>query len=409
MSDSALGFARANARWIGAGALMALCSGFGQTYFISIFAGNIRADFGLSHGGWGALYASGTLASAAVMLWAGGLADRFRLRGLGSAVLLGLAVACCAMALASQVWMLPFVVFLLRLFGQGMASHVAMIAMARWFAANRGKAIAFAAFGFSVGEALLPIVFVALMGIAAWQSLWFLCAGLLVAATVLLRHLLRSERQPQSYAESDSSHGLEGRHWTRREALQSRAFWLLAPALFAPSCFVTAFFFQQVHVAEAKGVAHLALVALFPLYTGLSVAAMFATGWAVDRFGTARLLPFYQMPMALGFCALAGFGGLTGIALAMGLMALTTGANAPLPAAVMADLFGTRHLGAIKAVATAIMVLGSAVGPILSGVLIDAGLAFPAQGWGIAVVFVGVSLALVPLARRLRAPLAVAL
>ncbi|WP_245824444.1 hypothetical protein [Pseudoruegeria aquimaris] len=74
MSDGAFAFARANARWIGAGALMALCSGFGQTYFISIFAGNIRADFSLSHGSWGAIYAGSTLASAAVMLWAGGLA-----------------------------------------------------------------------------------------------------------------------------------------------------------------------------------------------------------------------------------------------------------------------------------------------------------------------------------------------
>ncbi|SLN24452.1 Major Facilitator Superfamily protein [Pseudoruegeria aquimaris] len=313
------------------------------------------------------------------------------------------------MGMASQVWMLPVVIFFLRLFGQGMASHVAMIAMARWFASNRGKAIALAAFGFSVGEALLPIIFVALMGAAAWQSLWYLAAGLLVLATVLLRRLLARERQPQSFAEEEGGLSLDGRNLSRRDALRSAGFWLLAPALVAPSCFVTAFFFQQVHLAESRDVAHLSLVALFPLYTGVSVLSMFATGWAVDRFGAARLLAAYQVPMALGFLALASVGGLPGLALAMGLMAISNGANAPIPAAVMADLFGTRHLGAIKAAATALMVLGSAIGPVLSGLLIDAGIAFNTQGWGIALVFLAVSAALSVLARRLRALSPVAL
>ncbi len=69
-----------NAAWLGAGVLLTFLSSFGQTFFISVFAGEIRAAFGLSHGAWGGLYSLGTLVSAVVMIWAGGLTDVFRVR-----------------------------------------------------------------------------------------------------------------------------------------------------------------------------------------------------------------------------------------------------------------------------------------------------------------------------------------
>ncbi|MEM1006782.1 MAG: MFS transporter, partial [Pseudomonadota bacterium] len=72
-----------NATWLGAGVLLTFLSSFGQTFFISVFAGEIRAAYGLSHGGWGIIYSLGTMAAAAVMIWAGGLTDIFRVRSLG--------------------------------------------------------------------------------------------------------------------------------------------------------------------------------------------------------------------------------------------------------------------------------------------------------------------------------------
>jgi len=68
--------------------VLTLSSCFGQTFFISIFAGEIRGEFGLSHGEWGGIYTIGTLASALLMLWAGGLTDRFRIRNLAPVVLM---------------------------------------------------------------------------------------------------------------------------------------------------------------------------------------------------------------------------------------------------------------------------------------------------------------------------------
>jgi len=376
-----------NAPWLAAGALLAFLSSFGQTFFISVFAGEIRAEFGLSHGAWGGIYSLGTTLSAAVMVWAGGLTDRFRARVLGSGVLVLLALACLSMAF-STVWLLPLVIFALRLTGQGMTSHISAVAMARWFVAMRGRALSIAALGFSFGEALLPIVFVALLGMFDWRLLWLVAAMIAAAGIPLLLLLLRRERTPQSLATSEQSTGMQARQWTRGEALRHRLFWFMVPALLGPPAFNTAFFFQQVHYAEVKGWAHLDLVALFPVYTAISVGAMIVSGWLLDKLGTARLMPFYQVPMVAAFVFFAYATSPASALFGFFFLALSTGANMTLPNAFWAEFYGTAHLGSIKAMAAAVMVLGSALGPGLTGVLIDAGVGIEAQYLGVAGYFV---------------------
>ena len=83
--------------------------------------------------------------------------------------------------------------------------------------------------------------------------------------------------------------------------------------------------------------------------------------------------------MAAGFVVIGSTGGLAVAAVGMVLMAISQVANSPLPNAFWAAFFGTRHLGGIKAMAAAAMVLGSAIGPGLSGYLIDFGINFEDQ------------------------------
>ncbi|MDA7963780.1 MFS transporter [Ruegeria sp.] len=377
-----------NAQWLGAGALLTFLSSFGQTFFISIFAGEIRAEFGLSHGAWGGIYSLGTTVSALVMIWAGGLTDIFRVRVLGPVVLAGLVLATLAMALNSWVFLLPLVIFLLRLFGQGMSTHLALVAMARWFIATRGKALSIASAGYVLGEALLPLIFVAAMAFLDWRWLWVIAAGIAALGIPILMRLLQQERTPQILADAYSATGMQDRHWTRRQALLHPLFWFMVPSVMAPSAFITAFFFHQVHLAEVNGWQHIQLVALFPVFTGVSLLAMFAAGWALDKWGTARIMPFYQLPIALGFVILATTDSIGGAMIGLIFMGLTVGANNTLPSAFWADFYGTRHIGAIKAMATAFLVLGSAIGPGLTGVLIDYGVPLSTQFLWIATVFV---------------------
>ncbi|MEE4118813.1 MAG: MFS transporter [Paracoccaceae bacterium] len=379
-----LPFLRANAAFLAAGALLTFTSSWGQTFFISVFAGEIREEFGLSHGAWGAIYAAGTFASAVAMIWAGQATDILRVRALSLIVLPVFAAACLAMAGATAAWMLVPVVFLLRLCGQGMTSHIATVAMARWFVATRGRALSVASVGFALGEATLPVAFVAAMALVDWRWLWVLVAVLILATLPVLGRLLALERTPQAEAEENQAHGMDGRHWRRAEVLRHWLFWAMVPFLLGPAAFSTAFFFHQVHFAETKALSHLGLVALFPVFTGAAVASMLLSGFLIDRFGTARLMPLAQAPMVVAFLVLSGAAGAWGVALGMILMALTVGANHTLPSAFWAEFYGTRHIGAVKAMAAAVMVFGTAVGPILTGTLIDAGLSLDEQMIGIA-------------------------
>jgi len=377
-------FLRLNAPWLAAGGLLTFLSSFGQTFFISIFAGEIRSEFGLSHGEWGGIYSLGTTSSAIAMVWAGALTDRFRVRGLGALILLALAGACIAMASVTAAWALAFVIFALRFTGQGMTSHIAVVAMARWFVATRGRALAIATLGFSVGEALLPVLFVALMGFVDWRLLWVVAAIIALAGIPVLSLLLRNERTPQSMAHENPSLGMFGRHWTRNQTLRHPLFWFMVPALLGPSAFGTALFFHQVHYAEIKGWEHVQLVSLFPLYTLFGIGSMLISGWALDRFGTPRLIPFFQLPMVLAFVIFGMTSSISGAVIGFFFMALTTGANSTLPNAFWAEFYGTQNIGSIKAMAAAVMVFGSAIGPGITGLLIDLGM-----GWDTQLIAIG--------------------
>ncbi|AXT28645.1 MFS transporter [Ruegeria sp. AD91A] len=377
-----------NATWLGGGVLLTFLSSFGQTFFISIFAGDIRAEFGLGHGAWGGLYTLGTTLSAIVMIWAGGLTDIFRVRVLGPAVLAGLTLAALAMALNTWLLLLPVVIFLLRLLGQGMSTHLAAVAMARWFTVTRGKALSIASIGYAIGEALLPLIFVAAMAYLDWRWLWVIAAAVTALGIPVLMRLLREERTPQSLASESSAIGMQGRHWSRRDALFNPLFWFMVPAVLAPSAFITAFFFHQIYLADVKGWQHIQLVALFPIFTGISLLSMFSAGWALDKWGTARIMPYYQLPMAVGFVVLGMTESISGATIGLVFLGLTVGANSTLPSAFWAEFYGTQHIGAIKAMAAAVMVLGSAIGPGLTGVLIDLGISLNTQFFWIGMFFV---------------------
>jgi MFS family permease len=369
------------------GALLTLLSSFGQTFFISIFAAEIQTEFSLSHGSWGGIYALGTTTSAVVMIWAGGLTDKFRVRTLGPAVLLLLAFACLLMAFNPYAWFLPIVIFALRLSGQGMTTHIALVAMARWFVAARGRALSISALGFSVGQAVLPIIFVMLLGVMDWRILWIFAAFISLAGVPLLIRLLRQERTPQSMANENPSFGMDARFWTRIDAIRHPLFWCMVPSILGPSAFNTAFFFHQVHFAGLKDISHVTLVAQFPLYTAVSVGAMLLSGWGLDKVGTPRLIPFFQVPMIAAFIVFGLAENLYGIVIGFVMLGLTAGASATLPSAFWAEFYGTKYIGSVKALAAAVMVLGSAIGPGITGLLIDYNVGLEIQFYWIAAYF----------------------
>ena len=372
-------FVRANAAFLAAGFLLALSSSWGQTYFISLFAAQIMEEINLTDAEWGSLYMVATTASAVVMIYAGTLTDYFRARTILLIVLPGLALACLIMSLNTNALGLVVVIFMLRFFGQGMTAQLATVSMARWFVASRGKALSIASMGFSVGNAVLPFIFVSLLALITWRQSWVLAAVLCLAAIPVLLRLLRKERTPQSVADENDVAGMGNRHWTRIEMIRHPLFWLAFPMLIAPPAWGTALFFQQVHFVGVKGWELVAYTALFPAFVAVLVIMTFVSGGIIDRRGSTVMMRVWPLPWALGFVVLAWATTLTGALAGLMLCAIGAGIQSNAPTSFFSEYYGTRNIGAIKAAATAIMVLGSALGPGITGYLITAGIGIETQ------------------------------
>ncbi|WP_236042348.1 MFS transporter [Roseibium aggregatum] len=372
---------RENARWLSASYLLAVFSGFGQTFFISLSGGDIRAEFGLSHGELGLLYMLATLASALTLPYVGRSLDHFPVRRIAAVVMTGLALCCLAMAASFSVWSVALAFYGLRLCGQGMMTHTSLTAAGRWFSAQRGRALSIAVLGFPTAEALFPLCFVVLNNQFGWRGAWTVsaCVLFLLAMPVLLT-LLARDRVP-SVAEVATARP-EGRQWTRREALRDPRFWVVSCGVNAPAFIGTAIFFHQVYLVELRGWTLELFASAFLVMAAGVVVASLTVGPLIDRFSARQLLPFTLVPLSLGCFVLGLVHAPAAAFIFMALVGISNGFNSTMVGALWPEVYGTRHMGAIRSVAFAIMVFASAAGPGLVGWLIDLGVAFDLQIFG---------------------------
>ena len=154
------------------GIFLIFSSSIGQTFFISLFSGEIRNEFNLSHGMFGILYSVATLTSAIFFFWLGKFTDQFNLIVLGLITLVLLSGFSFLISSAESLLILFLSLLGLRLFGQSMISHIAVTAMARWFLKKKGRALSIALMGHPIGEALLPSIVTFFLFQFTWREIW---------------------------------------------------------------------------------------------------------------------------------------------------------------------------------------------------------------------------------------------
>ncbi|ABI77014.1 major facilitator family transporter [Hyphomonas neptunium ATCC 15444] len=290
-----------------------------------------------------------------------------------------LAGACLLTAFAPHVFFLFLAIWLLRLFGQGMMTHIALTETGRWFEANRGRAISLVVPGHQVGEAVLPVSFVLVSAALGWQASWVAAAlVILLVATPAVIALMRVERAP-ALTPGQTALEVAGRHWTRGEVLRDPVFYVLLTGILAPPFIGTTIFFHQGHLVELRGYSPLAFAGAFPLMAVTTVGVGLICGYLVDRFGALRVLPFFLAPLMIATLAAALLSGIQGVYIFMVLFGVSYGFTSTLLGALWPEVYGTRHLGSIRAVIVSAMVLSTALGPGITGLLIDRGIDLPVQ------------------------------
>lgn len=410
----ALHFMRADPRLLAYGLLMTFCSGFGQTYFISLFSGEIRETFAISNGEFGAIYSAGTLASAALLSWSGHWIDRIDLRRWTAIVIVLSAVACLAMASAQAIWMLVVGIFFLRHMGQGLMYHTAITSQGRYYEIARGRAVATAGLGETLAEASFPLIVVAAVAAIGWRQSWIVFgAGLalvvLPGCLWLLRgHGLRHGRYLDGAGGEAATNGGESGsmpvHWTRKAVLRDPRFYSLLPVVLAPAFIGTGIAFHQVFLVESKGWILGDWAATYLGFASASVVSGLALGALADRIGARFTLPPLLPPLALACLVLAvsndplaGWG-------YMLLAGVSTGAANTFFGVFLPEFYGTRHLGSIRALAFALTVFSSAVSPVAMGAALDRGTSIETIVLGCAVYCIFASVLAIFVMRLYRHP-----
>ena len=365
------------------GVFLVFSSSIGQTFFISLFSGEIRSEFNISHGIFGIIYSAATLSSAIVFFWLGKLADQFNLTLLGLITLGVLSGFSFLISSAETLLMLFLSLLGLRLFGQSMISHISVTAMARWFSKKRGQALSIALMGHPIGEALLPFLITFFLLEFTWREIWMgisICIIIFFLPLVFwLGRQLKSERFNSSVSNRPEPKNFAKVSWNRSQVLRDIRFYQIIPGLLASPFIVTGFFFHQIHLIETKLWSISLLGSSYPLFALSVTGVTFASGWIVDRFSTVHLLRIFLLPLALGLMLIASTDSVFAFPLFMILVGASTGSATIVISALWAELYGIGYLGSIRSMCFSMVVLSTSISPALIGFLLDIGVTLEVQ------------------------------
>lgn len=249
----------------------------------------------------------------------------------------------------------------------------------RWFDRKRTRALSLTSIGIATGGLAVPLVVLALRHIG-WRETALGSGILLGCITFALASWFGTmpadrgevvDGEPPA-AGAAARRGVGHRHLTAREALRTRAFWLLALGHASALLIVGAV------------VAHLSLFLTSEHGYSLQTASFVAAG--IPVFQIAGML----LGGALGdryskrvLCSGAMFGHVTGLLMVtfatnaamvgafVVLHGLAWGMRGPLMSAIRADYFGSTAFGQIMGYTSIVLMFGMVGGPLFAGVLAD--------------------------------------
>ena len=356
------------------GFLHAFLSSPGQTFFIALFVGSFSLSLGISEAALGTVYLVATLGSACILPLVGHWIDRIDLRLFAGAATAALGLACLLIASADALIPLAVAIMLLRLTGQGLMVHVEATATARYFGADRGKALGLTALGLPLSEAVMPLLATAIIATLGWREAY---AG--IGLVILLVFLPLS--QLLLIGQPDFSRPVRGIEVSPvRSAMvgiatlaRSRFFWLALPLLLYAPFVGTALLFHIGPLGAVKGWP-LALIAQgFVAFAACHTVSLFVFGPLVDRITARAMLPWMLVPLLVAMIILAMFDHWLALFAFLGLAAVSSGATKTTVSALWVEVYGPAVVGSVRSAATTLMVAGSAAGPAVLGLALVAG------------------------------------
>ena len=296
----------------------------------------------------------------------------------------GVCLAALHFSTVSSVVMLTIGIYFLRLSGQGMMYHVYSTAVTRRYVEVRGRALAISGFGMNAAEALFPVIVILGLSVFDWRFLWMMlpifaffsfapAIGFLTRRTPFQDGPGRTQQPdteiPEIPEETEQAPSLR-----RREVMRDSAFWaVIIWLMMIPGFTITGLFFHQIHIASEKGIPLFIWSSNYIWYALAAVCGALISGILVDRFSAHRSSVLAQIPMILACLVLMMSDSFIMLAVFFALFGCAGGMGQPLVNALLAERYGTKWLGEIKALASPLNVFSSALSPAVMGILFDYG------------------------------------
>lgn len=349
--------------------------GFGSAYTFGAFVAPLQSAFAIGRGTIGIVFGLTGFLYFGLGTVTGPLADRIGARPLAvtGIVLIGGGLLLAATARGATAVLAGYTLGV----GLGVGClYVPVLGLVqRWFVRRRGLASGLAVSGIGVGTLAMPPL--AQWLIATWDwRLAYVVLGIVVLAIGLPAALMLRD-DPAVLGQTPDGDAVQGDDvaatgLTPREAIRTRSFAFLYISMMLTGAGVFVPFVHLALDAVEQGVGAGQAALLIALIGVGSTAGRFVLGGWADRVGRARAFALMGVGMgvSMAWWAVApGFWGLATFAMMFGLFYGGWVAFAP---ALVADLYGRRHVGAIIGALYSGVAIGTLAGPGIAGVLHEA-------------------------------------
>lgn len=361
-------------------ALSQFFSGPGQTYSNSIFIDYYIEEFGWSRSTVSGIYSAATLTAGFLLFFVGRLIDRNGSRKMAVAVSIALAIACIFNSFVTSLVMLFIGFFFIRLLGQGSMALISSSLIPQWFIKKRGRAISIAAIGGLVSSAAFPLLNVWLIEAFGWRSSWLILGVIIIVCfTPLALFLIQNSPEEMgllpdngdALKKEPEKKAIEEVSWTVEEASKTRAFWLLLLCAVIPGIVNTGLTFHLVSIFAEKSLSLETAAGILSLTALIGLPVTFITGILLEKVKVqymltvvfaGELLSLFLLQKADFLAAAVIFGLVWGVSMGIERIVL---------AVVWPNYFGRKHIGSISGISMAMVVTGSALGPLPLGIAFD--------------------------------------
>ena len=366
-------FIGGNKRLLNFGFLFNFFSSFGQTFFISLFVPFWIDSLQISSTTFGSVFAVVTVISAIFLSFTGKYIDILPVRTYGLIVFSGLMIS---IALLSQVYhftLLILALFLVRWFGQGLMTHTSSTGIAKYFDHHRGKALGITTLGHPIAQFLLPLLVIPLIAIVGWREtlIYLAIAAFILVIPSLWAIKVITNSKDQILKKPINSDEVSINYFKNKQ------FWIIASNVFVIPFLCTAIFLYQYMIGQSKGWDPSWVAFSFAFFAIFSAAALLVSGYLIDNYSGTFLFPLYLIPAIIAFVLIVSIDSKWIFPIFYGLLGMSSGLGSTVKTALQTEVYGSANLGKIRSYFSTILVLSTAVGPPLVGLLLDTQFSMP--------------------------------